>query len=258
MNKGDLLKGVLQWENYDEHFQRRVKLPVFYYDNTAMTAIYTASTAMVRRHLPRTEMRPVEVLPGKALVAFTAFEYRRTDIDPYNEFSISFPVTYRKPSIPGLTVLSMMARRYFTAYVWQLPVTTEIARYGGVQWYGYPKYLADIRFSHEGPMLSCTLTEGGENILVLEGKKLKTRNEKFNRFKTYSVKDGVVLPANVYMNPIEFGMSMSPGAARLSVGEKHPVARQLRELGLSERPVFYNYMPLMEAVLYAPRNLMDD
>ena len=53
-------------------------------------------------------------------------------------------------------------------------------------------------------------------------------------------------------------MSMSPGAARLSVGEKHPVARQLRELGLSERPLFYNYMPLMEAVLYAPRNLMDD
>ena len=107
-------------------------------------------------------------------------------------------------------------------------------------------------------MLSCTLSEGGGNILVLEGRKLRTRTEKFNRFKTYSVKDGVVLPANVYMNPVEFGMSMSPGAARLSVGEKHPVARQLRELGLSERPLFYNYMPLMEAVLYAPRNLMDD
>jgi hypothetical protein len=258
MNKGDLLRGVLQWEYYDEHFQRRVKLPVFYYDNTAMTAIYTASTAMVRRHLPKTEMHPVEVVPGKALVAFTAFEYRQTDIDPYNEFSISFPITYRKRSIPGLTVLSMMARRYFTAYVWQLPVTTEIARYGGVEWYGYPKYLADIQFSHEGPMLACKLSEGGEEILTLKGRKFKTRTEKINRFKTFSVKDGFVLPANVYMNPIEFAMSMSPKAAQLTLGGKHAVARQLGEMGLSANPIFFQYMPLMEAVLYAPRNLMDD
>jgi hypothetical protein len=258
MNKGDLLRSVIQWEVFDEHFQRRFKLPVFYYDNTAMTAIYTASTAMVRRHLPVPEMHPVETTPGKALVAFTAFEYRQSDIDPYNEFSISFPITYRKRSIPGLTVLSMMARKYFTAYVWQLPVTTEIARYGGVEWYGYPKYLADIRFSHESSMLACTLSEGGEEILTLKGKKLKTRNEKVNRFKTYSVKEGFVLPANVYINPIEFGMSMSPKASQLSVGDKHPIARQIRELGLSAHPIFYNYMPLMEAVLYAPRNLMDD
>jgi hypothetical protein len=258
MNKGDLLRSVIQWEYFDEHFQRRVKLPVFYYDNTAMTAIYTASTAMVRRHLPAVGMNPVEMTPGRALVAFTAFEYRQSDIDPYNEFSVSFPITYRKLSIPGLTVLGMMARRYFTAYVWQLPVTTELARYGGVEWYGYPKYLADIRFAHEGPFLACTLSEGGDEILTLRGKKLKTRAEKVNRFKTYSVKDGFVLPANVYMNPIEFGMSMSPKSAQLSVGEKHPVARQIRELELSAGPIFYNYMPLMEAVLYAPRNLMDD
>ena len=33
------------------------KLPVFYYDNTAMTAIYTASTALIRRLLPRNRPR---------------------------------------------------------------------------------------------------------------------------------------------------------------------------------------------------------
>ncbi|HNY64119.1 MAG TPA: acetoacetate decarboxylase family protein [Deltaproteobacteria bacterium] len=258
MNKGDLLKKVLQWDYYDEVFQRRIKLPVFYYDNTSMTAIYTASTDMVRRHLPTPDMHPVEVTPGRALVAFTAFEYRRSDIDPYNEFSISFPITFRKRAIPGLTLLGMMLRRYFTAYVWQLPVTTEIARYGGVEWYGYPKFLADIGFSHEGPMLVCTLSEGGEKILTLKGKKLKTTTEKVNRIKTFSVKNGFVLPANVYVNPIEFAKSMNPNAAQLSIGENHAISRQLREMGLSQKPLFYQYMPLMESVLYAPRNLMDD
>lgn len=258
MNKGDLLRNVTQWEFYDEHFQRRLKLPVFYYDNTCMTAIYTASTDMIRRHLPVHEMHPVEVTPGRALVAFTAFEYRQSDIDPYNEFSISFPITYKKLSIPGLTVLSMMARRYFTAYVWQLPVTTELARYGGVEFYGYPKYIADIQFSHDDGSLVCSLSEGGEKILDLKGKKLKTGTEKINRFKTYSVKDGFVLPANVYMNPIEFAKSMSPKAASLAIGDKHPVALKLREMDLSANPLFYQYMPLMEAVLFAPRNLIDD
>jgi hypothetical protein len=257
MNKGEFFKGVIQWEMMTKDLSLEGKLPVFYYDNTAMTAIYTASTALIRRLLPRTDMHPVEVIKGRALAAFTAFEYRASDIDPYNEFSISFPITFGKKGIPGLTVLGMMARRYFTAYVWQLPVTTERARKGGVEMYGYPKFLADIVFSHEGNMLVCTLTEGGRNILTLKGKKLRTSPEKVNRFKTFSVKDDVPLAANVYMNPLEFGKSISRKAAQLTLGN-HDISEQLRKLDLSEKPLFFQYMPMMEAILYGPRNLMDD
>ena len=71
-------------------------------------------------------------------------------------------------------MMGMMAKRYFTAYVWQLPVTTERARRGGVDMYGYPKFLADISFSREKDALACTLSEGGKNILVLKGQKLQT------------------------------------------------------------------------------------
>jgi hypothetical protein len=257
MNKGEFFKGVIQWDMMMKDLSLEGKLPVFYYDNTAMTAIYTASTIKVRRLLPRADMHPVEVIKGRSLVAFTAFEYRASDIDPYNEFSISFPITFGKKGIPGLSVLSMMARRYFTAYVWQLPVTTERARKGGVEMYGYPKFLADIVFSHEGNMLVCTLTEGGHNILTLKGKKLRTSPEKVNRFKTFSIKDDVPLAANVYMNPREFGKSISPKAAQLTIGD-HTISGKLRELDMGEKPLFFQYMPLMEAILYGPRNLMDD
>ncbi|MCE5274200.1 MAG: acetoacetate decarboxylase family protein [Deltaproteobacteria bacterium] len=257
MKRGDFFKGVIQWEMTTKDLSLEGKLPVFYYDNTAMTAIYTASTDMVRRLLPMPDMYPVEIVKGRALAAFTAFEYRATDIDPYNEFSISFPITFRRKNIPGLTVLGMMARRYFTAYVWQLPVTTERARRGGVDMYGYPKFLADIVFSHEESKLVCTLSAGGQNILTIKGKKLKTSPEKVNRFKTFSVKDGVPLAANVYMNPLEFGKSMSRSAAQLTLGD-HDIAAQLRGLGLSDKPLFFQYMPMMEAILYGPRNLMDD
>lgn len=257
MKKGDFFKGVIQWDMMNRDQSLEGKLPVFYYDNTAMTAIFTASTEKIRRHLPLPEMHPVEVWKGRALVAFTAFEYRSSDIDPYNEFSISFPITFRKKAIPGLTVLGMMARRYFTAYVWQLPVTTERARKGGVEMYGYPKYLADIIFSDEGSMLSCSLSEGGKNILTLKGKKLRTSSEKVNRFKTFSIMDGVPLAANIYMNPLEFGKSISKKAARLTLGD-HEVSTQLLDMDLSPCPIFFQYMPMMEAILYGARNLMDD
>jgi hypothetical protein len=258
MNRGDFFKGVIQWDFYHQEMERSFLLPVFYYDNTSMTAIYTAATAGVRRLLPLPDMHPVEISMGRALVAFTAFEYRKTDIDPYNEFSISFPMTFRKKGIPGLTVLKMMAQRCFTAYVWQLPVTTEIARRGGVDLYGYPKFLADIVFQRDAGALTCALSEGGEKILTLKGRNLPTTAEKVNRFRTYSVKDGVPLVANVYMNPLKFGKSMDGRAAQLTLGDRHEIAQTLGGLKLSDKPVFFQYMPLMEAILYGPRNLMDD
>jgi hypothetical protein len=106
-------------------------------------------------------------------------------------------------------------------------------------------------------MLACRLSEGGKNILTLKGQQLKTSVEKVNRFKTYSLKDGVPLAANIYMNPVEFGKSMSGKAAELTLGD-HDIARQLREIRLSEKPLFYQYMPVMEAILFGARNLMDD
>ncbi|MDT8273865.1 MAG: hypothetical protein RRA35_11815, partial [Desulfomonilia bacterium] len=85
LDTDNFFKCLDQIENRDYD----VKLPIFYYDNTAMSAIYTASTRQVKKLLPSDKMYPVEMFPGRSLMVFTAFEYRRTDIDPYNEFSIS-------------------------------------------------------------------------------------------------------------------------------------------------------------------------
>ena len=49
MKKGDLFKGVIQWEMMTKDLSLEGNLPVFYYDNTAMTATYTASTDKVRK-----------------------------------------------------------------------------------------------------------------------------------------------------------------------------------------------------------------
>lgn len=234
------------------------KLPVFYYDNTSMTAIYSASTAKVRPYLPHRDMHPSEIRPGRCLVAVSCFEYRRSDIDPYNELSIAVLVRFGRRPLPGLTVLSEIARRSFTAWVWHLPVTTERARAGGVDLYGYPKFIADIRFERTALETICTLTDGNSHVLTLRGKNLAARPGKRVRFRTYSIRDGVPLCANVLTNPLAFAQSSNGSAATLELGDAHPIARELRSIELGAKPILYQWMPRSEVILFGPRNLVDD
>lgn len=253
---GEIFKGIMQWE-FDWQGMK-AKVPVFYYDNTSMTAIFTASTAAVKKLLPHNAMRPIEMFPGRCLAAFTAFEYRNSDIDPYNEFSISFLTAFNKTPIPALTIGRQLLRRTFTAFVWQLPVTTEIARIGGVDLYGYPKFIGDIVFKREKDWLECRLSEKGEHILTLRGKALPTSKGKRVRYITYSVKDGIPLTANVYVDPLEFAQSFSGASASLELGTGHPISKSLGEIGLSKKPTMYQYSPANEAILFAGRNLIDN
>jgi hypothetical protein len=252
---GGLFEGIKQWEL--EWRGHKGKLPVFYQDASSMTAIFTGRTERVRELLPRPEMRPVELLPGRALVAITAFEYRRSDIDPYNELSIAFPIAYGCVPIPGLTALSQVLRRCFTAYVWQLPVTTEIARRTGVGLYGYPKFIADISFERTPQSVTCALSEQGRPILTLRGRVLPTARGRRLRFRTYSLVDGIPLVANVLTDPRRIAESMHGDSAVLEVGGEHVISSTLRGLGLSPRPVLYHYCPELQAILFAGRNLAD-
>jgi hypothetical protein len=253
--RGDLFKGVDQ-EEFDLHGQKG-KLPVFYYDNTSLTAFFTASTEKVRAFLPHPEMRPIELFPGRCLMAFMAFEYRKSDLGPYNEFCIGVGITFRKSQIPLATITSQLLRRSLSAYIWHLPVTTEIARIGGVDLYGYPKFIADIDFHREPGRIRCDLSDQGRKILSLSGETLATGVGKRLEYTTYSIKGGDPLRTRILVNPIEFSQSMSRDAARLEIGTEHPICEELKGIGLSEKPILYQYSPVTEAILFAGNNTTD-
>jgi len=66
LKRETFFEGILQ----RTHPEYNVKLPIFYYDNTSMTALYTASTAKMRAHLPSDALHPVEVYPADAWQPF--------------------------------------------------------------------------------------------------------------------------------------------------------------------------------------------
>lgn len=256
--KGKIFEGIKQWEISLKGAEFSGKLPIFYYDNTALHAVYTASTSKIKKYLPHHDMQPVELSPGRCLVGFSAFEYRETDIGPYNEFGISILISWGKKSVPLFGVLKSAFKRIYSAYIWHLPVTTEIAYYGGVEIYGYPKFIADIKFTRKNNRTICTLMDKGEHILTLMGKNLPTKRERIIKYKTYPVKDGIPLVANVIVDPIEYAQKFMGNEVTLEIGNSHPICKELREIELSKNPVLYQYIPLNQAVLFGPRNLADD
>lgn len=250
----DFFRGVDQIYHPDYD----VRLPIFYYDNTALTAIYTASTVTLRKLLPAPELHPVELFPGRCLVALSAFAYRKTDIDPYNEFSITALISYGKRAIPGVTSAVAVVRNEFDAYILHLPVTSERARRGGLEMAGYPKFLADISFTSENGSTRCTVSEKGRRILTLTGAQMPTARGKLTKYRLHTRKNGIPLRANLYLNPLQYRQVRGGNAAHLDLHPGHAIADELREMQLSKQPVLYQYMPTYEAILFGSKNLMDD
>lgn len=233
------------------------KVPIFYYDGTATQAVFAARLGALRRLMPDPRFCPARLAPGLGAVAVTCFEYRDTDIGPYNELAISVVLNepWFLPNLPGLALASSLRRRQLHAWVHHLPVTTEIARAGGVDFYNYPKFIAGIDFQENGERRVCRLSEGAEHILTLSGERIATpRSEQLQLF-SHLWMDRQPQGSEFKINAVEMGVSVRPGAASLALGERHPIARELAEVIALNHPIQYQYMARFEGILYGPEHL---
>ncbi len=233
------------------------KVPIFYYDGTATQAVFAARLGALRRLMPDPRYCPARLAPGIGAVAITCFEYRDTDIGPYNELAISVILNepWFLPNLPGMALVRGLRRRQLHAWVHHLPVTTEIARAGGVDFYSYPKFIAGIDFERGAARRVCRLSEGAEHILTLSGKLLDTpRSEQFQLF-SHLWMDRQPQSSEFKISASAMGVTMSPAAATLELGERHPIARELAELIAWRRPLQYQYLARFEGILYGPEHL---
>jgi hypothetical protein len=233
-------------------------MPVFYYEGSAMTALFAARLRALRRLLPDPRFVPARLAPGLGVVGVSAFEYRDTDLGPYNELAIS--VVLDDPShvwnAPGRALARGLRHRQVHAYVHHLPVTTEIARVGGVDFYGYPKFIAAIDFAEEDGRTSCRLAEGDTHILTLRGERITARRRQEMQFFSHLWMDRQPQSSEFKLNARELGMTSRLGAAELELGDaKHPIASELARLLVGRRAFHYQRIPSFEGILYGPDHL---
>lgn len=251
--KNDFFKGIYQWPNKEYN----VVLPIFYYDCSAMSAIYTASTELVKKHIPVDDLYPVEIFPGRCLMLISAFEYRNSDIGPYNEVSIAVMVKHKKKPLPLLPVISSMIKNCFSVYIIHLPVTSERARRGGVDMGGYPKYLADIKLTKNKIITECRMSLKKNHVITIRGKNLKTSGSRKIKSVLYTYLNGCLVNSNLYINPLQFAQSFSRNSAVIETGKNHAMCDLLSGIKLGKKPLIYQYMPSYDAILCGSKNLID-
>ncbi len=233
------------------------KVPIFYYDGTAQTAVFPARLGALRKLLPDPRFVPARLAPGLGAVAVTCFEYRDTDIDPYNELAISI-VLSESPfasNLPGRALLAGLRNKQLHAWVHHLPVTTEIARAGGVELYNYPKFVGSIDFAEDGSRRTCRLGEGDEHILTLDGPLIDTPRSGQIQLFSHLWMDRQPQESEFKLNVLAGGRSLRTGAARLELGKRHPIARELASVLVSRRSIYYELMAPFEGILYGPEHL---
>jgi len=192
MRNSEFFKGIPR-KTYEIQGQE-IEFPVFYYDFSSITASFIVKANKLKEVLPHPEFIPAEIWPGTGVLVIKAYEFRETDIGPYNEVSISIPINFEPASfLPRKSAISMLRKHKFALYVHQLPVTTEVARLGGVYFFNYPKFLAEISIEDKGETIETTLKEKDELILKMSAKKPPLKKSGPFEYHTFSIKDNEIL-----------------------------------------------------------------
>lgn len=233
------------------HGVARFDLPIRYFRDDCFVLFFSADYEAIKTRMPSDRMHPVTVGPGRAVLAIAAFNYIDNDIGPYGEVAIVAPVVYGRRPPPILPLLVESAWPGFGALVLHLPVTGTLPRDAGRGQWGYTKFVADMQFVNVPERHECRLSEAGEHILTLRVAKGGLFARTHRPLRTFSVLDSDLIETEI---PQVGAYRWSPrcDGCALELGD-HPVARELRELRLSAKPMMKRYFVERSGILPAGR-----
>jgi len=213
-------------------------LPIRYFDAQLLIATYLADYGQVSALLKDTGVIAVPQGIDKALVAFGCFQYRTTDIGPYNEVGVAVLATAPQSPVPAL-------------YVVHLPVNTALANRAGHEIWGYNKFVASIDIGETGNAFTMTIGDAnGATIACFNGTRTAAVTMPPNDIVTFSILDGQLIRTVIQMmTPSQLS---SGSGFSLQIGDStHPMADNLRSLRLdSLTPVLVQYAEPFQSMLF--------
>jgi hypothetical protein len=220
---------------------RTVTMPVVVRDAASGAATYLVWSAAARRLLPGPELDVVELLPGRALFSIAAIEYRDNDLGDYHEVSLGLFVRRRgEPAgLPWLGAALAFARSRVATWIWRLPVNQSFTCEAGRGIWGFPKSVEQIDFADGDGRRRCRLVMGGRHVLDFDVPRGGTRTLPDTPMVTYVYLEGR-LHRTTFVSGAH-GVGIRLGGATLALGD-HPLAGELRALGLPRRPLLSVWM----------------
>jgi len=230
---------------------REVTMPVAVRRAASMAATYLVSAEAARRLLPGPELDVVELLPGRALFSIACIDYIDNDLGDYDEVSLAFFVRERRAAsgLPYLGAAADLLRNQLATWIWKLPVNQSFTCEAGRGIWGFPKTVEEIEFSDSGGRRRCRLAMDGREVLTFSAPLGGARALPEAEMTTYTYIDGE-LHRTTFASAAN-GVGIHLGGAELTLGD-HPIAGELRALGLPKRAMMSVWMGEMRGRFEAP------
>ena len=222
---------------------KQVDMPVEIRAASAFMAMYSVPTVAAQSLIDYTGLEILQFRPGRGICVLVFVDYVDGDLGPYNEFGVAFLVRdHRADSTSVPQDLKALARGRAGALIHQLPVDGDFTLAAGRGIWGFPKFLADFDVDHTGSVRRGSVSEGGRPIAQLSVKPGITvpGSGAGTSLAAYSHLDGLTRFTTWDMNPT--GIRSRPGGAELKLGS-HPIADELRSLGLPKRALVTSSIP---------------
>lgn len=236
--------------------------PNFYYKNSRVTTIFTADLDKLKELMPAevlAKVQPLQIWPGRGLIALTAYTYRYCDNDSYEEIGLS--VITNKPgsfNLGPFSLLGQMMDSDFWGYVLKLPVNTELARVRGVVGYNLPKWLTDISYKETDKSVVVEIFDAQTRKVdvTFETRKLSDVSSKESMVKnsfTNLDQKGRLTTGYTISRQLRHASSSSADSVKLTLGDGS-LSTYIKALKLGTL-VKYEYVPEFQGALYSPKVL---
>ena len=223
-------------------------LPAIYRDGRVATAVYAISAERARAAVQPRELHPIELPGHRSLAVVSCFDYLDTTLGPYLELAIGVVVSPNRRLGPlrGLDLLT--ANPETGVWLLALPVSSQLACRGGVELFGYPKTVCDLRVEYPSKHCSCIVEDRGTPVFKALfqlgwGPRFPVRS-----FATYTEKDAQLLRTRVETE-WKFTLCSGRGTTLDAANSQHSVCQAVKKLGLPNQPLFVLHGDQFRAIL---------
>lgn len=217
---------------------KAITFPVRVDDASMLMNAFLVDAAVAQNMIKESGFRVLELFPGKAILQLLFVDYRKNQLGDYNEAAIIFPVlTPGEPKpMPFFGALSRMAKGRVGNFVYRMPVDQEFTTHAGRYIWGFPKWVARIDIEFGGARASGSFFDEGELIYSLSAKAGGTSKVKEQRAASLAIRDGKAW--KTWGTNTGSGLTFSLAGELPAIGDSHPLALELRALGLPKKPLF--------------------
>jgi len=228
--------------------------PTRFRDGCAATGLFLVKSRVANELIAESGFRVAQVAPGRAILTLNCVHYTDTDCGAYEEIAMAFFVepTSRRAHIPYLGAGYEILRGQCPSYTWNIQVTTALSRDAGLLMWGFPKTIEEIAYERSGDDASFGLRRDRQEVLHYSVRAQGKQQPAPVSSPVYSVFEGAQQVSTLSQQYREVGYQ--PGGGRLRLGG-HPLAQQLRNLGLPRRPLVAGWMGHLSFSMSAPRKL---